>query len=396
MKCPNCGRHHGTNQPETRTCKCGVRLFVSKASPRPFQGFRRHLQTCAQICKSNECGHWITDKHHRDGCELQPGKPCDIEKHLLNGGGCHTSPQHFPHIVDTVRAKSCQEVTQTQIVTIHYNPLRNRRQRETYYEWMPTLGELAKYLKCYELVFDDDEPEIHGSVVIRGTRERNLMWQKEALLNLALSQCPPEIEYFAWLDHDMVILEEDWLKIAIKKIQEGAVACQLFKEIRYLDINRIQTHNLPGRAATGDGNPGGMWLGNRRYLDAIGGFHNAHIVGGGDQWVYAAMTGTLENYFKWAGANLSPKSRASIQQYYDQAKRHGKGVASLNSPVCHLYHGTLKNKQYKTRDLILKRANFDPDKDIRINEDGILEWASDKPNLRREVRAYFENRREDD
>jgi hypothetical protein len=34
--------------------------------------------------------------------------------------------------------------------------------------------------------------------------------------------------------------------------------------------------------------------------------------------------------------------------------------------------------------------------DIKINENGIWEWASDKPELHEEVAEYFEERKEDE
>ena len=33
-------------------------------------------------------------------------------------------------------------------------------------------------------------------------------------------------------------------------------------------------------------------------------------------------------------------------------------------------------------------------RDVRVNEQGVLEWATDKPKLHREVTEYFNNRKE--
>jgi hypothetical protein len=311
----------------------------------------------------------------------------------LDGGGCFA--HQFPHIADHSRAEPFDRIDEVRMVTTHFNPLRNERQRATYYEWLPSLGPLADHLHCIELVFDDDEPEIAGSQVIRGTRAKNWMWQKEALLNVTLRQCPPEIQYFAWLDHDMVLTRKTWLADAIEQIDGGKVAVQLFDEVRYLNMDKTQTHKMPGRAATGKGNPGGMWIADRNYLDAIGGFHSAHIVGGGDQWSYAAMVGDITQYLSGKNVRLSLPLRNSVLRYYQAAIAKGHGVGYIGAPAMHLYHGSLQNKQYATRDKILQRHAFDPEHDVQVNAHGVLEWSSAKPHLHTDVRRYFEDRRED-
>ena len=61
-----------------------------------------------------------------------------------------------------------------------------------------------------------------------------------------------------------------------------------------------------------------------------------------------------------------------------------------------LYHGTFKNRKHGQRDVICKKFHFDPLKDIKIGKSGAWEWASDKPDLHKEVREYFYSRKEDD
>jgi hypothetical protein len=43
-----------------------------------------------------------------------------------------------------------------------------------------------------------------------------------------------------------------------------------------------------------------------------------------------------------------------------------------------------------------RSEHFDPAADVRLNAQGILEWASEKPKLHHEVADYFASRREDD
>ena len=89
------------------------------------------------------------------------------------------------------------------LVTIHFNPGDHHLLRDTYRKWKPTLGGLSKHLKTYEIVFDG-RYDIEEAIKIQGT-VRNLMWQKEALLNKALQDTPDSTEFFVWLDHDVVL-----------------------------------------------------------------------------------------------------------------------------------------------------------------------------------------------
>jgi len=62
--------------------------------------------------------------------------------------------------------------------------------------------------------------------------------------------------------------------------------------------------------------------------------------------------------------------------------------------VLHIWHGDRANRDYTHRYDILKGNSYDPVHDVRVNDHGVLEWATDKPKLHREVTEYFNNRKE--
>lgn len=357
----------------------------------------------ASICRLNRCGHFVVCPSGGDGCRLHPRKPGRLRNHLQAGGGCLdlSHPQFDetykppPVFVDlgAVRSIGFDRISEVALVTIHFNPCRFQRLRETYYEWLPTLGPLADAVRCYELVFDDDEPEIEGSVVIRGTRTKHLMWQKEALLNRALRDAPAGIRYFGWLDHDIVFGSLNWLDRAVDKIDAGAVAVQLFSEVRFLDRSRQETNSRGAAVATGSGCPGGAWIADRAYLDAIGGFNIENLFGGGDQTFLDALNGKPG----WHLKEYTPKMADSLRDWIRSASeiRAGKEASFVDGAAYHLWHGDRHNRQYSTRYKLLVDEGFDPQSDVTINADGLLEWCSDKPRLHEGLRRFFENRRED-
>ena len=278
------------------------------------------------------------------------------------------------------------------LVTFHFNPCRYRAHVATYYRWVETLGPLRKYLRVYELVFDDDAPELEESVVIRGTRERNVMFQKEALINRALADCPPAVQIFGWLDHDQIITDPEWLAKAIAKIGGDVRAVQLFSSVMYMDAEDRADIKIHGRvAAYPKGNPGGAWIADRVYLEAIGGLIDNNIIGGGDQGFLACVLPEFNSYLDRYECPLADANRRQIAA----ARRIGGRCDFLDNVNWHIYHGHTKHRQYQSRVGILNRHQFDPETDIRKTADGIWEWCSDKPELHRDVMRYFVDRKDD-
>jgi hypothetical protein len=391
MICESCGRSIAGS-------------YCSVCSPR-----RIHFKRSLAICGTNTCGHLVECSSGAIGCgHLQ--KPCRIANHLLAGGGCLNEPPLFDSSEKSLPRKPLINLShfiaspspladETSLVTFHYNPAKFHRLRETYYKWLPSLGPLAKSLRCYELVYDDDEPEINGSIVIRGTREKNTLWQKEAIINLALRETPPHIKYFAWLDHDFVLSNPDWLSQAIEKIDAGSVAVQLFHQTDYLDINqRIERTRYGGimrwqKNKSLDANPGGAWIADRAFMDAIGGVNALNICGGGDQTWMDAMRGHIGYHMQEYSDALADSLRQWVEGVW--AVMGERTADYLPVKAYHIYHGDMSNRQYKSRNIALQDHRFDPQADVRIGDNGLLEWCSDKPELHAELRKFFANRRED-
>jgi hypothetical protein len=305
-----------------------------------------------------------------------------------------------PFNLDSVSADTCDKASVTQLVTFHFNPMKFDHLRDTYRRWLPTLGPLADRLICYELVFDDDEPEIPGSTVLRGTREHNLLWQKEAIVNLALANCSPEIEYFAWLDHDLVIQKPDWLADAIGQIDAGAAAVQVIGELSFLDKfdvpSAFRTAAIKRMKSTSnlvEGSPGGAWIADRRWMDSIGGLYAGNITGGGDQAFIDTFEAQTSGYLK----RYSKALKAEVLAYVSRARGllAGRTVGYVDTDVFHIWHGDRSDRQYTSRDKMLVVHAFDPATDITIEPSGLLRWCSDKPELRRRLAEYFAGRRED-
>jgi hypothetical protein len=67
----------------------------------------------------------------------------------------------------------------------------------------------------------------------------------------------------------------------------------------------------------------------------------------------------------------------------------------VDGTVYHFWHGKLSDRKYHARNPSLLHQSFDPAVDIRIGDNGAWHWATDKPALHEEVRAYFYSRKSD-
>ena len=287
----------------------------------------------------------------------------------------------------------------TLLVTTHFNPCGYRRLRQTYYEWADTLGELQKHLVCVELVLDDDSPEITGSVVLRGTRRKHVLWQKEAMLNYALRKLTRGKKYFCWLDHDLVLGQDDWLSTAVGLLEQGNTAVQLFSHVSFLNESRQVTATRPGAVfalhTTGkaNGSPGGAWLAKTATIKKMGGLFDYHIVGAGDQLTFDAMCGTSTN----AQVPQSANSHKLSDEWVATARRKVSKVSAayLDATCYHLFHGTRSRRQYIARHAELVRTDFNPLTELTRTADGMLEWRNPDSEVVKHVHDYFLGRDED-
>lgn len=280
----------------------------------------------------------------------------------------------------------------TLIVTTHWNPAGFDRLRDTYYEWLPSLGPLASSVRCLELVFDNDEPEIDGSSVVPGTREANAIWQKEPLINHAVASS--DAEYIIWVDHDVVFANPHWYSQSIDLLASGVPILQPFGSITHLDLGRRPLSTIDAITKRITGAPGFAWAARRDYFESIGGLCYLNAAGSSDQTLAFAVTKCPpDGYLGSCGPALASAER----RWMDQCVKalNGRSPGNVDGRAYHLWHGAIRDRQYHSRDQMLASHGFDPSVDVRLTDSGILEWSSDKPGLHKEMRKYFRRRRED-
>lgn len=303
-------------------------------------------------------------------------------------------------------------------IACYFNPQGYERRRQNYHHFRK---HLSVPLVTVELGFSGRfDLAGHDADILVQIPGRDVMWQKECLLNIAARHVPTEYDAIAWLDCDVVFEREDWPDIAVRALETHQLV-QLFSQAYYM--GRIWAPGVDAEAHAERKRPsmgsalskgcsvsdvlspvllgmrpnaytGGLAWAIRREVLEKHWLYDANILGGGDRTLAGAALGEISYIIDWNGFSDGHadhfKSWASAF-FSDLAG----AVTGIPGRIYHLWHGDLANRGYGVRHRILQKHDFDPRTDVKKNSLGIWEWASNKPQLHHDVAEYFAQRKED-
>lgn len=317
------------------------------------------------------------------------------------------------------------------VVTSFYNPAGYTRRTQNYHAFYRHLNvpllviELAKP-GHHQLASDD------ADVVISLSGDDQI-WQKERLLNIAISALPEEAEFVAWVDCDVLFGNPDWATTAQSMLTAGNRLVQLFETATHLPSQTLPElvspaacrntqpllceHSFASVLASGiyfsagsrlkrtDANDGvassellpvahGIaWAGHREILQEIG-LYDACVIGGGDKAMALASAGHAQML-----TSKRPMTDMHEKHYLTWAELFGActtdRVGFVPGTVFHLWHGHFKRRGYEQRHKLLKQLEFNPYHDLVMAENGTWRWAQHSTSLKSSVRDYFFGRLED-
>ena len=263
-------------------------------------------------------------------------------------------------------------------ITAYYNPIGYSKRFENYKKFkqflnVPLLTVELSFSTNYEITEDDADIVIH-------VKSDSVLWHKERLLNIALSNLPPYVEYVAWLDCDIIFCNPNWHEEVCLKLQSVKL-CQLFSRMYDLKpgINHIEvdTNSLcpTGNSVASIDQTSIEWndafrpkstSGMRRNLFGLGwaarrdtiesfGFYDMMIIGSGDRALACAGYGKFDDAIKTG--ELTGKRRDHYLNWASSFYEHVQGkIGCLKGDIFHLWHGDLINRKYLERHQSLCRA----------------------------------------
>lgn len=303
-------------------------------------------------------------------------------------------------------------------LTSYFNPSGYARRRSNYRAFRQTLGVplIAVEMSTgssFELGPGD------ADILIQCARG-DVMWQKERLLNHGLASLPSSCRYVAWIDSDVSFLDSTWVDRARERLEQVPVV-QLFSRVCHLPPDET-LHGRPSERADWLTQPsllavleagadveraiegalardGGVaavgmaWAARREVLEAHG-FFDASIIGGGDTAFACAALCAPDVAVRVHRMNAH-QQRAYAAWALPFGRTVAGAVAALPGTIAHLWHGDLRDRGARARHTGLGAFDFDPARDIAVNEHGAWRWSSDKPALHAYLAEYFRSRRED-
>ncbi len=297
-------------------------------------------------------------------------------------------------------------------LTSFFNPERYKNKLDNYHVFRETSKQQGLKLVTVECAFGDQAFQLttRDADILIQVRSNSVLWQKERLLNIALSNLPKDCDKIAWLDCDIMFLNKNWISETSRLLEKYIIVKPFKRAIRidkkdsqkiiennYIDLTKIDKNNNDYRLYSCDNNYFVQYVSvfagaaRRSVFDELG-FYDKMIVGGGDSIMTTAFIGR-----KPIITNLSNDLKKDIELWSDKMFAKTKSSLSfVDGELIHLFHGVAKNRKYVARFNILENNNFNPYNDIKLNKYQCFEWSSDKKDLHLQVKAYFKFRNETD
>jgi hypothetical protein len=303
-------------------------------------------------------------------------------------------------------------------ITTYFNPLKYKSRLRNYRTFRQHLDlplcTVEQSTSCeYELGKDDAD--------IRVTLfSKDVLWQKERLLNIALSQLPQEARIIVWVDCDVVFGQLNWHS-ELHDILNTFPLLQCYSHLVDLGEDQVLESAMVAQPATTRYSvawlahatgavPDSMHLTNvdslraassglawaaRRELIQKHGFYDSMILGGGDRAFACACFGRFEDAISIA--KMSPRRAQHYMKWACPLHSSVQGkVGVIEGPLFHLWHGSIRQRGYIARHEELERLGFDPSRDIQLAPSGAWEWSPCATGqLREAVVMHFRDRKED-
>jgi len=303
-------------------------------------------------------------------------------------------------------------VDELSVVTVFFNPAGYSSLLQNYFIFAESLKKNNINLITIECAFNDGSFYIPEEENVYRLRSDSIMWQKERLINYGVSKLPESCKYFAWIDCDVLFLQDNWAEQACEKLKTCDII-QLFKKIFYMPkgmlkydgtkipfvqsviwqykihknwLNRRRANELPFSA------PGFAWACRKDFFSDLGGIYDKNIVGSGDTFLVDCLLDSWDIH--GFASKFNEKMKIDLMEYCGKLKNKNPVIDYIPVEITHLWHGNLKNRKYMDRHDVIKKYDYDPKSDIVLRND-VYEWSTEKPQMHEDIRQYFFERKED-
>jgi hypothetical protein len=220
-----------------------------------------------------------------------------------------------------------------------------------------------------------------------------VLWHKEALLNLAEKMVPEEYDAIAWIDADVWFSNSNWRQEAEEALETHDVI-QLFEEACWTSEAGVAELRKPGVAKvplTQDwkSHPGFAWAMRREFWHQIGGLYPFALSGGGD----SIMTVAFQQKPLWPHLNNHlGRNHTPFQEW--RARLGKPRLGGISGQCWHEWHGTRHDRDYVGR--ARRTATIVVGQDLILGPNELPMWTDRAaPGLVDDIAKHFIRRNED-
>lgn len=228
---------------------------------------------------------------------------------------------------------------------------------------------------------------------IQVDRATQVLWHKEALINLAEKLVPEEYDAIAWIDADVWFSNPSWVRDTEAALETHDFA-QLFTKAYWMNQMGVSELMRPSVVAvpldsTWRSHPGFAWAARRDVWRAMGGLYPMALSGGGDVVIVAAIQGSMYR------STFSRHLGASHEPYLEWEKNvKGRTLTHIPGDCWHEWHGTRDDRDYHGRTQRISAVNVTEALELAPN--GLYRWTPRAdPGIVKTVAEYFMKRNED-
>jgi hypothetical protein len=312
-------------------------------------------------------------------------------------------------------------------VAAFFNPAKYKNKVLNYRRFRESGKKQGLKLLTVECAFGNNPFELTGDDADKliQIRTDSALWQKERLLNIGLQNLPDDCDKFAWLDADIIFLNNNWVKETSDLLNNYAIV-QPFstyirlgrgvlnmdkKELegvpfsRYIDVEGkrffgigYKISQLGKRVLTKTiheyGHAGLAWAARRDIFKEVGLFDRSLLSAVDMLMAHLFYNNKLE---KDCDYYVTGSIKKCLYEWSDKiySKINGS-VYFTNCAVLHLWHGAMEKRDNQECKAILDKFKFDPYQDIKKDANGCWTWSSKKPGLHKAFKKYFYIRNETD
>jgi len=324
------------------------------------------------------------------------------------------------------------------VVTAIINPSRYQTRYRLYVDFAKMVEDSGGVLYTVEAAFGNrphavtDKNNPHHIQI----RTKSEVWHKENMLNIGISRLPPDWEYVAWIDADVMFARPDWVRETIQQLQHYQVV-QMFSVAQDMGPNSepINLHKgfIYQYAQLGDPfdlystkdiaidefieerakhfrgvdcydeqntltgidswHPGFAWAARREAIDHLGCLVDWALLGAADRHMAYGLIGRMA---KSIPGGVQGTYRRLLMEWEERAEKHIKrNIGYVPGMLLHRWHGNKKNRRYKERWNIIVKHQFDPELDLKRDWQGMWQLTDRSRDLRDDLRYYFRMRNED-